>query len=58
MQCDREFPGGPVVRTPHLIAGDSGLIPSQETKILKATQQGQKTPQPNKQQKLKNHSET
>ena len=30
IQWDREFPGGPVARTPHPTAGDSGLIPSRE----------------------------
>ena len=29
----REFPGGPVVRTPYPTAGDMGSIPSWETKI-------------------------
>ena len=40
----REFPGGPVVRTLHIhcrIAGDTGLIPGQGTKIPHAVQHSQ-----------------
>ena len=40
----REFPGGPVVRTLHVrcrIAGDTGLIPGQGTKIPHAMQHSQ-----------------
>ena len=36
LKISREFPGGPVVRTPHFhcrTVGDTGLIPGQGTKI-------------------------
>ena len=34
-----EFPGGPVVRTPHFHCRGAGSIPGQETKILHAWDQ-------------------
>ena len=34
--ANRDFPGGPVVKKPPYNAGDEGLIPDQETKILHA----------------------
>ena len=39
---NREFPGGPVVRTRHFHSGGGGLIPGQGTKILLAMWHGQK----------------
>ena len=33
----RDFPGGPVVKNSPCNAGETGSIPSQETKILHAT---------------------
>ena len=39
----REFPGGPVVRTPCFHCGGVGSIPGQGTKIPQAVQCGQKT---------------
>ena len=36
-----EFPGGPVVKTPHLHCRGVGLIPGLGTKILQASQPGQ-----------------
>ena len=53
IQRDRESPGGPEARTPHPTAGDSGLIPSRETKIPKAMPQGQRN-SPAKQTSNKN----
>ena len=38
----REFPGGPVVRTPYFQYWGPGLIPGQGTRILQATQHGQR----------------
>ena len=40
----KEFPGGPVVRTPHFHCRGPGSIPGQGTKILQATRHSQKTP--------------
>ena len=37
----RDFPGGPVVETPHSNTGDMGLIPAQGTKIPHAAWCGQ-----------------
>jgi len=34
----RDFPGGPVVKTPHTNAGGTGLIPGQRNKISHAVQ--------------------
>ena len=39
-----DFPGGPVVKNPPVNAGDLGLIPGRETKILYAL--GQLSPCP------------
>ena len=38
----REFPGGPVVRTPRFHCRGPGLLPGRATKIPKATWRGQK----------------
>ena len=38
----RDFPGDPVVKTPHLQSRGMGSIPGRGTKILHATQCGQK----------------
>ena len=37
-----DFPGGPVVKTPHSQCRGAGLIPGQGTKIPHASQRGQK----------------
>ena len=38
----RDFPGGPMVKTPYFSAQNKGLIPGQGTKIPHATWCGQK----------------
>ena len=38
----RDFPGSPVVKTPHFTAGGTGSIPGQGTKIPHAVWRGQK----------------
>ena len=39
----QDFPGGPVVKTPHFQGRGMGSIPGQGTKIPHAMQHGQKT---------------
>ena len=38
----RKFPGGPVVKTPHICAGGMGATPGQGTKIPHAAWHGKK----------------
>ena len=38
---NRDFLGGPVVKTPHFHFPNMGLIPGQVTKILQAVRSGQ-----------------
>ena len=39
MSTDRDFPGGPVARSPSCDEGDSGSIPGWGTKILHTVEQ-------------------
>ena len=58
MRNNREYPGGPEVRTQHFHGRGLGLIPGQETKISQAAQCSPKTKKQKKERKKKKRLET